>query len=219
MKRSIGIIFVLFLYSLSFSQEAVTIKTGDSKLKQGILFGINGLNLRSFNGGFGYRKWLSDKFTMDTGFNINFSRDKRSETDELSGSEDSHNYFEIELGFLKHLKIDHRLSPYFGGQFGVGYEKTSHRIIPGRIAARYGFPSPPYKNEIVRRLTKLSLYISFGLEYFLNNHVSIAGQYNLGSYYGFGKEKTISNIYDEEQDLSEMTFGVNSSSLILSIYF
>lgn len=217
MKNKLLMISILFLPASLFSQSGEGIKTEARKGKNAILFAFDGFNLSSFNGGFGWKKWTSNTLEMNASFKVVFSKDTKQETNELNGSESTEGSFELRFGLNRHLRTVDRISPYVGGQIGFSYEEVENKVIPKTALFYYDFPYN-YRNETKRSSNSFSLQIVFGVEYFLKNNISLSGQYSLGGYYRLGKEKTISNIVDDTQDISGIYFGIRSSSLILSIY-
>lgn len=200
-----------------FSQDIEGEKTNELNRKNALLFNFDGLKLGSFNGGFGWKKWTSNSRAVVGKFKIVLSRDKEERTQALSGSESSQIGLELTFGVEKHLNNVNRLSPYLGGQVGIGYEELENKIIPNEALSYYRFDEG-YKNESERKLISISLQIILGIEYYLKKNISLSGQYSIGGYYGFGTEKTVSNIVDGKQDISKIHFGIWSSSLILLIY-
>ena len=118
---------------------------------------------------------------------------------------------------MKYANPKNRLSPYWGGLIGASYERVEHKVIYNDDYNYYFFRSR-YQNETKSTLFNLSLHLILGVEYFIKNNISIEGQYKLGGNYGFGKEKTVSNILDADQNISKINLGIWSSSIILSIY-
>ena len=218
MKKACLIPSIIAVLTASlFSQNIQEEKTNELKRKNALLFSFDGLKLSSFNGGFGWKKWTSNSRAVVGKFKILLSKDKEERTEALSGSESSQISFELTFGVEKHLSTVNRLSPYLGGQIGIGYEESDNKIIPSEALSYYRF-NEGYRNESERRLISFSLQIILGIEYYLKKNISLSGQYSFGGYYGFGKEKTVSNIVDGEQDISKIHLGIRSSSLILSIY-
>lgn len=211
-KLVFTIIVFLFFPALLLSQNAEEVKIENLVNRKALLFNFNGFNLSSINGGIGWKKWNPKNFVIHNMIKVMFSRDKKDETSELRGHEKKQINFELTFGIQKQFNIINRMSPYLGGQIGIGYEKTTEKIT---LTERFGFYSS-YDNKTKSTLINLSMFLIFGVEYFLKSNLSLSGQYQLGGYYGFGEENT--NIFNETRNISKIHFGVWSSSLILSVY-
>jgi len=217
MKKIFLIMVIVAFHASLLSQDAEEKKTDNIKGKNAILFNFDGFNLNSFNGGFGWKKWISNSIAVNSKFKILLSKEEKERTDELSGSESRQKSFELTFGIEKHLQKNNKLSPYIGGQLGVSYEEINNKIIPNK-ALYYSRFDDSYKNESERKLLSMTIQIIFGIEYYLKENISLSGQYSFGSCFGVGEEKTVTNIVDGIQDISKTRFGIGSSSLILSIY-
>ncbi len=217
MKKTALMIVLLLIPSLLFSQESQRFNPDKLRNKNAILFSIDGFKLGSVNGGLGWKKWTAGNLILFTTFKINYSKEIKEKTNALSGIENHHTSFGATFGLLKHLNLKNKLLPYFGGQLGGGYEQTEHKTIPNDELFSY-FYRATYSNETKRKLTTISLHLIFGVEYFVKNNISIEGQYRFGGNYGFGNDKTISNLVDGDQDVTKTELGIWSSSIILSIY-
>ena len=195
--------------AILFSQDDKETSVISLKGKKAILFSFNGFNLNSYNGGVGWKKWTSDNTAIIWKFVAAHQKDKKEESRSLPGIESGESSYEITFGFEKHLKnLSRKLSPYLGGQLGIGYAKTENKLI----GSRYN------ENEIKEKTLSYSLQALFGVEYFLSQKISLSGQYNLGGYYTYGNEQVNSSVVDDSQKVSKFHFGVWASSITLSIY-
>ncbi|HDL17539.1 MAG TPA: hypothetical protein ENH29_00625 [Bacteroidetes bacterium] len=217
MKKTFLIVVMLLIHSLLFSQEAKRFNIDNLKNRNAILFSFDGFNLGSINGGIGWKKWTTKNIKMYSTFKVNYVKDTKEKTSAVKGVENRLLSFGATFGLMKHLALKNRLAPYFGGMLGADYEKTGNKLIPNDKLFSY-FYRANYKNETKRTSTIISLYMILGIECFVTGNISIEGQYKFGGNYGFGKEKTISNIVDTEQNVSSINLGIWSSSIILSIY-
>ncbi len=216
MKKT-ALILLLVLPASLFSQNTQAQQIIGHRHKKAILFNANGLNLKKFNGGFGWKKWKSNSLAINMKIQILYDHDQKDRTNNLSGSEMSQTNFELTFGFEKHFHQTSQFSPYWGGSLGVGYERTVSKTIPNRALDYYRFIHV-YQNEIERKRIAFSLHFVLGVEYFLRKNISLSGQYSFGGQYSLGKEKTVSNLIDGEQDISIIHIGIWSSSIILAIY-
>lgn len=199
---------------LPFSLLAQTTRNDSLESKNAILFSFNGLNLDAFDNGIGWKRWLSDKVAINSKLEVLISKDKKESSDALNGSENTSYSFELTFGLERHFQKVNSLSPYVGGQLGIGYEQIENKIIP----MEFDFLGPDYLYDIETKSGSVSLQVLLGVEYYLKKNISLCGQYSIGGDYGFGNEKTNSITANDKQDISELHFGIRSSSLILAIY-
>lgn len=217
MKKTFLIVVMLVFPSLQFSQEAQKFNIDNLKNRNAILFSFDGFNLGSINGGIGWKKWTTKNIKIYSTFKVNYVKDTKEKTSAVKGVENRLLSFGATFGLMKHLTLKNRLAPYFGGMVGADYEKTNNKLIPNDELFS-SFYMANYSNETKRTSTIISLYMIFGVEFFIISNISIEGQYKLGGNYGFGKEKTISNLVDTDQSVSSINLGIWSSSIILSFY-
>lgn len=217
MKKTFLIVVMLVFPSLLFSQEAQKFNIDNLKNRNAILFSFDGFNLGSINGGIGWKKWTTKNIKMYSTFKVNYVKDTKEKTSAVKGIENRLLSFGATFGLMKHLTLKNRLAPYLGGMIGADYEKTNNKLIPNDELFS-SFYRANYSNETKRTSTIISLYMIFGVEFFITSNISIEGQYKLGGNYGFGKEKTISNLVDTDQSVSSINLGIWSSSIILSFY-
>jgi opacity protein-like surface antigen len=207
-------LIVLCIIILPISLLAQTAENDSLKRKNAVLFSFNGLNLNAFDNGIGWKRWLSDNIAINSKLEILISKEKKQSSDVLNGSENSKYNLELTFGLERHFHRANSLSPYIGGQLGIGYERIENKILP----MTFSFMGPYYLYDIETKSGSVSLQMVLGVEYYLKENISLSGQYGIGGHYGFGTEKTQSNTANGEQDISELQFGIRSSSLILSIY-
>jgi len=218
MKKLFTVFVILLSNASLFSQNASELKLENYKDKFALLFCADRLNRESYKGGIGWKKWRKDKSAFVCKLNVSLLKEEKDKTSELSGSKKENQKYEFSFGIMKHKDFVKRFSPFIGGQVGASYEKMMSKISSNFGSDGFSF-YPSLKNEIKQQSISLSLQMVFGIEYFITDTISFSGQYNFGGYYRFGTEKTVSNILDAEQDISEVYFGIWSSSLILSVYF
>jgi hypothetical protein len=217
MKKSVAVVIIYFVQACLFSLHGQSIQVGDFKNKKAVLFSIDGLNLGTLHGGLGYKKGVSSYWVLCNTIQVNYAKNEKEKNNNGNGIEDNHFSIGTTFGLIKHSNVKNKLSLFWGGSVGGGYEKIEHKVIPNDVDNYYYYRSQ-YINETKTTIVNLSLHFILGVEYFIKNNISIEGQYKVGGNYGFGKEKTKSNIVDADQNISVLKLGIWSSSIILSIY-
>lgn len=212
MRKFLIIILTLFLTTALFSQGSVNDEKAQGRPNKGILFGFNGLNLNEFNGGVGGKYWLNKSLAFVVSIDLDISDRKTEGSETQPNNHDSKKKIELRLGLEKHLHIGKKLSPYIGGNLGVGYDnRLSQRI--------YSHNNRTYRNENKEVSTIIFANLNFGIEYFILRNISLAGEYNLRGFYSFGKLNIRQNEQKSKQDTTDKELGFGTSSLLLTIYF
>ena len=218
MKRLYFTLLISLCTSLLFSQEMPAIKNEDLINKNALMFTFNGFNLNSMNSAIGWKKWTRANKSVGAALQIMASRELKDAGQEVNGAEITQIDLQLCGDTQRRFPIHQRLSPYLGGRFGIGFEKLINKIKPSE---RLSFPwwEAEYRSETQTTLYYVAAYFVVGVEYFFRNNISLSGQYQLGGDFRWGEEKTISTVVEEMRDISRLTFGVWSSSLMLSVYF
>jgi len=183
-----------------------------------VVFDFDNLSLDSFEGGAGFKYWKSSRTAFTAKLRFTADKTDKKKSEQLMGEKNSLLRAGIDFGFERHVKIHTKISPYWGAAAGAGYERIENELIPSEYADRFSY-GLNYNNGTKTELISFMLECSFGIEFFLLDEISIAGQYSIGAVYKFGKEKIVSNIVDDSRRISELNTGISSSSFILSIYF
>jgi len=218
MNRLFFALLIFLCGSLLFSQEMPEIKNTDLINKNALIFNLNGFNLNAINGGIGWKKWTRENKAICAGLQIIASKEAKDEGQEVNGAEITKIDVQLTGGAEKRFPIRHRLSPYIGGLFGLGYEKLINKIKPSERLSWSYFDSD-YRSETKTTLYYVAAYFVVGVEYFFRNNLSLSGQYQLGGNFRWGEEKNVSTVVEEMRDISRLNLGIWSSSLILSVYF
>jgi hypothetical protein len=218
MKRLFFALLISLCASLLFSQEMSEIKNNDLINKNALIFTFNGFHLNSANGGIGWKKWTRENRAINATLEVIASMEQKDAGQELTGAEVTQIDIQLTGGVEKRFPIRHRLSPYLGALFGLGYDKLINKIKPSERLSWSMFDSE-YRSETKTTLYYCSAHFVVGVEYFFRNNLSLSGQYQLGGDYRFGEEKNISTVVEEVRDISKINLGVWRSSLILSVYF
>lgn len=204
--------------SLLFSQELPEIKNDDLINKNALIFNFNGFNLNSLNGAIGWKKWTNENKSVGAALQIKASKEAKDAGQEVNGAEITQIDLQLSGNVERRFPIHHRLSPYLGGHFGIGYERLINKIKPSERLSWSMFDSD-YRSETKTMLYYVSACFVVGVEYFFRNNLSLSGQYQVGGDFRWGEEKNISTVVDEMRDISSINFGIWSSSLMISIYF
>ncbi len=218
MKRLYFALLISLCTSLVFSQELLTIKNEDLINKNALMFNFNGFNLNSVNGAIGWKKWTRGNESASAALQIMASKEKKDAGQEVNGAEISQIDLQLAGSIEKRFPIEHRLSPYLGGRFGIGLEKIINKMKPSERLSWSYFDSD-YRSETQTALYYVAAYFVVGVEYFFRNNLSLSGQYQVGGDFRWGEEKNISTVVEEVRDISQLNLGVWNSSLMLSIYF
>jgi len=217
MKRLIFILIILMESSL-FSQFLDTLETSNYTGGKAVLFDLNKLSLDTFQGGIGFKYWISNRKAYTGNIKLSVIKDEKDKSKQLMGEESSEIFIGVDFGIEKHIAFVNRISPYYGLTIGSGFEKINNKVTPGESTYFLGYPSY-YNNDMETSLVSFTFQFNLGVEYFIHNNISLDGQYSLGGIYKYGEEKIVSNIVEDSRHITELNAGISSSSLILSIYF
>ncbi|NQT61881.1 MAG: hypothetical protein HQ556_02885 [Candidatus Marinimicrobia bacterium] len=217
MKRLIFILIILMESSL-FSQFLDTLETSNYTGEKAVLFEFNNLRLDTFQGGIGFKYWISKRKAYTGNIKLSVIKDEKDKSEQLMGEESSEIFIGVNFGIEKHIAFINRISPYYGLTLGSGFEKINNKVTRGESTYFLWYPSY-YNNDVETSLLSFTFQFNLGVEYFIHNYISLEGQYSLGGFYKYGEEKIVSNIVEDSRHITELNVGISSSSLILSIYF
>jgi hypothetical protein len=142
-----------------------------------------------------------------------YSKTDRDKTERLTGNIDKDIMYGASLGIEKHFSVTKTLSPYYGASIGIGFEDKSELVDSPNYIGSY------YTTEQKTSSNIISFHISLGVELYLTESISLAGQYNLGAVYSPGTEEYITPYSSTTMDVSELQGGISSGELIIAIYF
>jgi len=128
--KKMTLIIILSIFTYSYSQESDVDTSKVLKGRNALLFSIENLSLSSLNGGIGWKHWSSNSMAIIGNITVMYSKDKKESTDVLMGNESSQMQFAISFGAEKHIRFTDKISPYFAGRFGFGYESIESKVIP-----------------------------------------------------------------------------------------
>ena len=214
MKKWFCLSCFLFLVFFPLASEGAEENQNEYTLKgkTAFLFNFNGLGLSPYEGGIGIKKGISKSTALIVSLQFSYYKEEDEVTDELSGFDYKNTSMGILFGFENHFGQIKSISPYWGLSLLVGqfkyYSKYTEPLIWG------DYYSITEQNAIF-----LTPMLFLGFEIKIIDNVYLAGQYALGYEYAFGSNKRETPTLSDEQDLKAWDAGVNTSSLILTIYF
>ena len=224
MKKTLVIILVILLLgTFSFGQEFNPPVKGEKAM----LFGFSGigfLGVLEYQGGYGFKMFLSNSMALRTAIMLNYNNDKfpYPEAEGIIGEDGYDKTFGmgVELAFEIH-KGSGRIDPYFG--VGGGFFRTTTEIANWATAVSGGtIVQPTLKNEIGQGAgMNFGAFFLLGMEYYITDNLSLAGEYH----FGFDYTAALTQVFDngttrtETKGGSSLGFGITSSGLLtLAIY-
>jgi len=214
MKKWFCLFCFLFLAFFPLTSEGAEDNPNEYTLKgkTAILFNFNGLHLSPYEGGIGIKKGISKSTALIVSLQFSYYKEEEEVTDELSGWDYKNSSMGILFGFENHFGQIKSISPYWGLSLLFGqskyYSKYTEPLSMGN-----------YYSITDQSALFLTPMLFLGFEIKIIDNVYLAGQYALGYEYAFGTTKREYPTLSEEQDLKATEAGVNTSSLILTIYF
>ncbi|HVO75556.1 MAG TPA: outer membrane beta-barrel protein [Ignavibacteriaceae bacterium] len=204
----------LILLSCTIAAQETDNQKNDPQHNLGLLFSINDFKLNSFKGGAGLKFLVSDQVALLAVLKYSHSLNKLEPGDLLSGSEDKISEYGFNAGTEVHFYFSNNISPYLAGVFGISSVNKNEKTESA------SYLMPIYSNEKISTSFSFSFELSFGLEYFLWENVSLSGQYNLGLSIASGEEE-YKNPYSEPTKMNIKAFdaGISSGELIIAVYF
>ena len=211
MKKLCLPLFLLLTTILVNSIHAETLQHYGQRGQHGIILALRGswdIGVGSVKGGFGYKRWMSDRLAIKTFLTF-------GETDTTIGYGDDYQEglrfreksFSLLIGAEDHFWNKGRLSFFFGG--GILFEISSSKI-------NYTLEYPPeIENRSKRNI--FGIQSTLGLEYFFTKRLSLSGQYQMD--FSWEKESRKSNWWgNPEEKKTTWNLGISTSALILTIY-
>lgn len=191
--------------------------------KTGLRFTVQGLDyigVGTVKGGVGLKAWLADNVAVRGSFGVGFSSFTRKSTDEdYTDYKEKEREISFGAGPEFHPLAGNRVSPYIG--VGINFSTSTTEEEPSI------HKTDPYPYET--KLQKMSSSgfgggILVGIEFFMGNHLSLSGEYELGLRRTTTKDKTElvggqGVEQPKEQKSTTTDLGVSTSSLILTVYF
>ena len=216
-KVLIIVLVILFLGTISFGQEINLPQKGNKAM----LFEFSGLGflgVLEYQGGFGYKMFLNNNMALRTALLMNYNKDNTPYT----GGGDGKDGYDKTFGMGAEIALElHKnygnVSPYtgIGGKF---VQTTTESALP----VQSGSTQPTLKNQIGSGSgMNIGGFFIIGMEYFINDNISLSGEYHLGVDY----TSALTEVYDdgtnkiETDGGSSLGFGISSIGLFtLAIY-
>ena len=221
-KSEIFPIALAFLFVFTGLSSAQQTPVKGHKGDKGISFSVSGLSyvgIGKLEGGIGGKYWISNKVALLGAFGVNASKTTGNHRD--PGYSDFKQYasgYSLFAGVEDHFFLSGKISPYFGA--GVRLTSSSTTYYP---PLRIENPPPGATKKDKRDTDGFGIRGFCGIEYFLADWVSLAGQYQMDySYQKAVRKRTlvvgsgISQPRDEKQ--TKTTLGVGTSSLVATFY-
>lgn len=195
--RGKAILFSLLIGATAVSTQAQTLdvaKKGD----KAVLFnfvGLSALNLNAYQGGIGGKYFFSNRLAMRGMLLFGLDNTTVAASSLVSQSKNDNLSVGISAGLEYHLALASRISPYIGGT--VLFENTQTTVSPG-IGSE--------------TTTTFGAGAIGGIEYFFNQNISLAAEYQ------FGVSDAI-NSATGSPNQSEVKVGFQTTGLTLAAYF
>lgn len=224
MKKILIILLVILLMgTFTFGQEFNPPVKGEKAM----LFGFSGLGflgVLEYQGGYGFKRFLSNSMALRMALMLNYNNDKipYPEGQGIIGEDGYNRTFGIgtEIAFEIH-KGSGRIDPYYG--VGGGFFQTTTEVAaPVSGPTGSTLVQPTLKNQIGGDAGgNISAFFLLGMEYYITDNLSLAGEYHFGLDYTLA----LTEVYDngttktETSGGSSMGLGITSSGLLtLAIY-
>lgn len=199
MKTLTLVLLISILSSFLFAQEESNYKT------VALSFNFNGLNLSSYYGGVGGRLWISESTVLNASVGGSISEREYKETEETDKGLEKKKYINIGFGMENHLTGSDNLSLYVSTRLSFGYSDDYQR---------YYYPGSEYSSVTY----SYNLGFGLGVEYWIFERLSFAGQHLFNSYYEAGNRHTGGSA-TIVQEIKGYGLSFGTTSIILSIYF
>ena len=199
MVRVLSFILVFCFSFLSIAQENSNYHT------TALSFSFNGLNLGSYNGGVGGRRWISNSTVVNASIGGSIYERKYDKTATLDNGLEKSKSLYVGIGVENHLESSNDFSPFVSYRFEYGFHNQFYRSAFG-------------SNEQRESTSSININVGFGVEYWILDRVSLSGQHLFNARYEFG-ERSTGGTPNEIQKIKGFQAGSGITSMILSIYF
>lgn len=214
MKKWFCLSCFLFLVFFPLASEGAEENPNEYTIKgkTAFLFNFNGLDLSPYEGGIGIKKGISKSTALILSLQFSYDKEEEEVTNKLGGYEYRDSSLGILFGFENHFGQIKSISPYWGLSLLVGHSNYYYKLT-------YPLDFGDFYFSEEQKALSLTPMLFLGFEIKVIDNVYLAGQYALGYQYSFGTLEAIDPTFTEKQDLKATDAGVNTSSLILTIYF
>jgi len=199
MVRALFFILVFCSSFLSLAQENSNYRTN------ALSFSFNGLNLGSYNGGVGGRRWISKSTVINASIGGSIYERKYDETATLDKGLEKTKSLYLGIGLENHFESSSDFSPFVSYRFEYGFHDQYYRSTFGSNEQRDGTSS-------------ININFGLGVEYWMLSRVSLSGQHLFNARYEFG-ERSTGGTPNDVQKIKGFQTGLGTTSIILSIYF
>ncbi|MCK9425795.1 MAG: hypothetical protein M0Q21_07150 [Ignavibacteriaceae bacterium] len=199
MVRVLSFILVFCSSLLSLAQENSNYRTN------ALSFSFNGLNLGSYNGGVGGRRWISKSTVINASIGGSIYERKYEKTATLDKGLEKTKSLYLGLGVENHLESSNDFSPFLSYRLEYGFNDRYYRGVYST-------------NENRDRTNSLNIDFGLGIEYWILNRISLSGQHLFNARYETG-ERSTGGTPNEIQKIKGFQTGLGTTSIILSIYF
>lgn len=182
--------------------EGQTLKVGAAGDKA-VLFnftGLSTLNLGAYNGGVGGKYFISDDIAVRGMLLFGVDNETTKGTVDFTNATDNKLSFGIGGGLEYHLPLASRVSPYLGGE--VFFMNSAETFTPSVLAGGTA-------NSIKTTTTSFGLGAIAGVEYFFNDNVSLAAEYQFG----------VESDNTTNPGTDELKIGFQTAGLTFAVYF
>jgi hypothetical protein len=223
MKKDL-FVYGIIVVCVTFCLCLVPLKGANSEVehgKNGLRFTVKGLDhigLGKVNGGVGFKRWMSSNmaFRGDVGFGASQTTKKSTDPD-YTDVKDNCSQFSLDAGVEFHFVAGQKVSPFFGGGINFGTSTSKHEYSILKVAP----PNGTYKTD-KSSSSGFGAAAFLGVEFFMGNHFSLTGEYDLGLSSRTQKSQTETVGGVNQQPEAKTTYfdlGVSSACLILTVYF
>jgi len=211
MKKPLLVWCCLFLLASYLPLWAQAAPQKNFKGMKGFVFEFDNFELDEFKGGIGFKKWCSHTMAGIISLDWSWDTDRHENTDNDEYNKYSNFAIGLSGSLEKHYPLFHKCSPYFGGELSVGYH-TSKQVNASLVEQELK------KAEAWDKDFFIEPSITFGVEYFFTDNISLAGHYALGAFYSSGKSHQEWGETPQEWQGKQFGFSTWSSGLILCFY-
>ena len=206
-------LFVVLAIPVGFlSAQEIKPQTGAGS--KAVLFefsGLSNLGVAPFHGGIGLKYYLAPMMALRGSIGIGYYSKTTKGAPGSTDEKQSTTEIPIGAGLEYHVLNAKNVSMYLGGELGVGLSSAStSESVP------VGNP----ERSTSASTTTFGIGGILGVEYFVSQSMSVAGEYRLGFSTSSGSVEAKSGGVSVKTDLpTETRFGTGTATLTVAIYF
>ncbi len=211
MQKRLIFPLVLFLFFSGLAQEQNGSVRSLVHSNRALLFEFNGLNLHSFQGGIGCKRWISSSLALLPVLKMAYSDEQNMNRSFYSNDKNVYrtsHLFGFDLSLAKYFGTKEKIAPFVLGGIGIAHNKMRYETEPesGSNTA----------HEI--KFWDTNAWVGLGLEWIVNPRFSLAAQYALRMFYSSGESVDQYDQNKNTRDLSRFGFKLQALSITLSVY-